>query len=309
MRRVWEIIATLATSDRGLRVLALVIAVGLWLAGQRDIERAIEAPIEFRNVPADLMVTENRVDYVVLRLTGPRTLVSTLDANDVKLSVDLRGAKSGLGSYPLGGSSLSIPRGVSVARITPPVIHLKLDAVMKRSLPVSVRFSGNPPPGYKIAGTVVEPETVSVQGPAEEVKRLATVETLPIDIEDGRNPVRRKVRLWADGKPFSFTPEQVAVSVTVAEEEIAREYARIEVKAKDFEGAYSVTPKTVFLRLAGPQRILGKLELSADQVYLNLDNLSQGEHSVPLSVNLPPGVKVLEQRPVQFKVRIMKVKT
>lgn len=306
MRSVWETIATLTKSNLGLKVLALVIAVGLWLAGHRDIERAIEVPVEFRNIPGDLMVTDNRVDYVVLRLTGPRTLVSTLDADDLKLSVDLKGAKSGLRSYPLASSSFGIPRGVAVTRITPPVIHLKLEPVMMRSLPVIVRFAGKPPAGYKITETVVEPETVSVQGPADEVKRLMSVETLPIDIDDHSGPTPRKVRLWADGKPLSFTPEQVAVLVTLAEEELAREYHGVMVQAKDFAGAYAVNPRTVFLRLGGPQRILGKLELGVDQVYLNLKGLGQGEHSVPLIVRLPPEVRVLEQKPMRFKVRIAK---
>jgi YbbR domain-containing protein len=306
MRSVWETIATLTKSNLGLKVLALVIAVGLWLAGHRDIERAVEVPVEFRNIPGDLMVTDNRIDYVVLRLTGPRTLVSTLDADDLKLSVDLKGAKSGLRSYPLASSSFGIPRGVAVTRITPPVIHLKLEPVMKRSLPVVVRLAGKPPAGYKITETVVEPETVSVQGPAEEVKRLVSVETLPIDIDDHSGPTPRKVRLWADGKPLSFTPEQVAVLVTLAEEELVREYHGVMVQAKDFAGTYAVNPRTVYLRLGGPQRILGKLELGVDQVYLNLKGLGQGEHSVPLIVRLPPEVRVLEQKPMRFKVRIAK---
>jgi len=306
MRRSWETIAAFTTSNLGLKILALVIAVGLWLAGQRDIERAVEVPVEFRNIPGDLMVTDNRVDYVVLRLTGPRTLVSTLDADELKLSLDLNGAKSGLGSYPLGSSSFGIPRGVTVARITPPVIHLKLEPVMKRSLPVTVRFSGKPPAGFKITDTMVDPETVSVQGPAEEVKRLVSVDTLPIDIDDQSGPVRRKVRLWADGKPFSFTPDQVAVSVTLAEEEVAREYQRVLVQAREFQGSYVVQPGTVYLRLAGPQRVLGKLELGADHVYLNLKGLGQGEHFVALIFRLPPEVRVLEQKPVRFKVRITK---
>ena len=306
MRRLWETIAALATSNRGLKILALVIAVGLWLAGQRDIERAIEVAVEFRNIPADLMVTDNRVDYVVLRLTGPRTLVSTLDADALKLSLDLKGAKSGLSSYPLGSGSFGVPRGVSVARITPPVINLKLEPVMKRSLPVTVRFAGKPPPGYKITETVVEPMAVSVEGPAEEVKRLVSVETLPIEIDDPSGPIQRKVRLWADGKPLSFTPDQVAVKVTLAEEEIAREYPNIAVQAKEFAGTYAVRPGTVYLRLAGPQRVLGKLELGVDHVYLSLKGLGQGEHSVPLMFTLPPEVRVLEQRPLQFKVLISK---
>ena len=79
IKPLWDKIVALAGSNVGLKVLALVIAVGLWVAGHRDIERAVEVPVEFRNIPSDLMVLDNRIDYVVLRLTGPRTLVSTLD--------------------------------------------------------------------------------------------------------------------------------------------------------------------------------------------------------------------------------------
>ena len=102
MKRLWEKIVSLAGSNFGLKALALIIAVGLWLAGHRDTERAIEVAVEFRNLPSDLMVMDNRVDYVVLRLMGPRTLVSTLDADDLKLALDLNGAKSGASSYTSG---------------------------------------------------------------------------------------------------------------------------------------------------------------------------------------------------------------
>lgn len=307
MKYLRDKVASLAGSNFGLKLLAFVMAVGLWLAGHRDIERAVEAPVVLRNIPSDLMVMENRVDFVVLRLTGPRTLVSTLDAEDLKLSLDLNRAKPGAVSYPLGSSSFNIPRGVTVARITPPVIHLRLEPVMKRTLPVTVRFSNKPAFGYKISATVVEPETVSVQGPAEEVKRLTSVETLPIDIEESRGPVKRKVRLSADGKPFSFSPDQVLVSITMEEEEINREFNRVEVRAKDFGGEYSVTPRAVYLRLSGPRHILAKFELGPSQVYLNLNGLTVGEHSVPLNLSLPPEVKVVEQKPQRFKVRIAKL--
>jgi hypothetical protein len=137
MKQVWEKVVSLAGSNFGLKVLALIIAVGLWMAGHRDTERAIEVPLEFRNIPADLMVMDNRIDYVVLRLMGPRTLVSTLDADNLKLSLDLDGVKSGTLSYPLAPNDFSVPRGVTVARITPPVVHLRLEPVAKRTLPVN----------------------------------------------------------------------------------------------------------------------------------------------------------------------------
>jgi YbbR domain-containing protein len=306
MKQLWERIVSLAGSNFGLKALALIIAVGLWLAGHRDIERAIEVPVEFRNMPADLAVMDNRVEFIVLRLTGPRTLVSTIDADEMKLFLDLNGAKSGPASFPLGASSFNIPRGVTVARISPPVIHIRLEPVVKRTLPVTVRFSGKPAAGLRVAHTVVQPENVLVQGPAEDVRRLAAVETVPVDLGASRGVSTRKVRLSTDGKPFSFTPDQVEVSITLEEEEASRDFQQVEVRAKDFKGAYSVTPKSVFLRLTGPKQIIEKLQLNSDAVYLDLKGLPAGDHNVSLVVNLPAGVNVVEQKPSTLRVRIIK---
>jgi YbbR domain-containing protein len=306
MKQFWENIVALAASNLGLKVLALVIAVGLWVAGHRDIERAIEVPVEFRNVPADLIVLDNRVDYVVLRLTGPRTLVSTLDSDDVKLRIDLSGAKSGSISYPLGPSSFNVPRGVTAARITPPVVHLRLEPVIRRTLPVQVKLSGKPIAGYQITSMMSQPETIAVSGPADELKRLSAVETLPVDIDGGRGVIKRKVRLSTDGKPFSFLPDQVEVVVTVDEEESTREFAGIVVRARDFKGVFTVTPQSISLRVSGAKSLLDKLELKGDEAYLNLKGLPAGEHQLPLIVELPAGFRVVEQKPQRVKVRITK---
>jgi YbbR domain-containing protein len=307
MKRVWERLAVLGGSNVALKVLALIIAIGLWAAGHRDTERAIEAPVEFRNLPPDLMVMDNRVDYVVLRLMGPRTLVSTLDADKIKLSLDLDGAKSGSMSYPLDADEFNIPRGVTIARITPPVIHLRLEPVSKRTLPVSVRLSGKPIVGYRVAQATALPANVSVQGPAEEVRRLAVIETVAVDVEEMRGGgFKRKVRLSNDGRPLSISPDQVEVTVAIEEEQAVRTFERIEVHPKDFGGVYQVSPPSVSLRIAGPKIAVEKLKLTSDQVYLNLKGLSVGEHNVPLELDLPAEVQVLEQKPQRFRVRITK---
>jgi YbbR domain-containing protein len=252
------------------------------------------------------MVLDNRVDYVVLRLSGPRTLVSTLDADDLKLGVDLYGSKSGSLSFPLGPSSFNIPRGVTVARITPPIIHLRLDPVIKRELPVSIRLSGKPLTGYKIEEMAVQPESISVRGPADEIRRMGLVETLPVDVEGSRNTIKRTVRLSTDGKPLSFMPEQVSVAITIVEEDSIKDFKNVEIRARPASGDYVLTPKSAQVRLFGPRRILEKLELGADQVYVDLDGLAPGEHSVDLKFNLPAEIKVVEHKPARFKVRISK---
>ena len=47
MKHLWEKIVSWAGSNFGLKALALIIAVGLWLAGHRDTERAIEVAVSF----------------------------------------------------------------------------------------------------------------------------------------------------------------------------------------------------------------------------------------------------------------------
>jgi YbbR domain-containing protein len=252
------------------------------------------------------MVMDNRIDYVVLRLMGPRTLVSTLDSQTLKLSLDLGGAKSGSASFPLGADDFNVPRGVAIGRITPPVIHLRLEPVVKRTLPVTVRLSGKPAAGYMIGETSANPRAVSVQGPAEEVKRLSTIDTISVDVEDSRNTIKRKVRLTTDGKPLTISPDQVEVAVNVEEQQIVRDFDRVELQAKNFKGAYTVSPQSVKLRLAGPKSIVEKLDLTAENVYLDLHGRSAGDHNLELSFTLPPEVRVIEQRPQRVRVRIVK---
>jgi len=252
------------------------------------------------------MVMDNRIDYVILRLLGPRTLVSTLDTDNLKLSLNLESAKPGTLSYPLAANDFSVPRGVTVARITPPVIHLRLEPVAKRTLPVSVRVSGKPQAGYRIAETQAQPENVSVRGPADEVRRLTMIETVPVDVEESRAGIKRKVRVSNDGKPLSIFPDQVEVAITIVEEQASRVFDAIEVHAKNHQGGYNVTPRSVHLRVVGPKSAVDKLSLTSQEVYLDLKGLEAGEHLVPLEVILPPEVELVEQKPQRFRVRISK---
>lgn len=306
MKRTWEKLISLASSNLGLKLFSLVFALGLWLfvnAGQKAAERAVEVPLEFRNIPSDVMVANPGVGQIEVRVMGPPALLSTIDPDYLKVVLDLDGARPGTSTFRLSPDFFNPPRGVRITRISPSVIDLKLELVAVRSLPVTVRFGGKPPFGYKVARVEVQPEAVRVRGPANEVNRMVTVDTLPLEFE-GRGQMTREVRLSSAGKTLSFSPDRVTVSVALQEEWMTREFSRLEVRVKDFTGGYSVSPRRVYLRLSGPKRILDQLQVGAEQVYVDLKGLGPGSHTLPLSFKLPPEVKVLEQRPDRFKVRI-----
>ncbi len=307
MKKAWGGLIAALSSNLGLRIFSLAFAVGLWLfvnVGQKPAEWPFQAPVEFRNIPADVMVANQGVDQVEVRLIGPPAVLSTVDADSLKVVLDLEGARPGNSTFRLGPDSFSPPRGVRVARVTPAVINLRLDSVVVRLLPVTVRFVGKPPSGHNVAQVEASPATVRVRGPANEVNRMASVDTQPIELEGKGGQFKKEVRLSADGKFLSFSPDRVTVSFRLQEELATREFSRVEVKARDFTGKYTVIPRSVYLRLSGPKPILDRLQIGADQVYLDLKNLKPGNHSLQLSLKLPAEIKVLEQKPDRFKVRI-----
>jgi len=307
MKRVWERLISWASSNTGLRIFSLFFALGLWLfvnAGQKASEKSLEAPLEFRNIPADLMVVGPGASQIEVRVMGPPALLSTLDPDHLKVSLDLDGARPGTSTFRLSPDSFNPPRGVRITRISPSVINLKLETVAVRSLPVTVRLGGKPPFGYKVARVEANPDMVKVRGPTNEVDRMTAVETAPLELETAKGQITREVRLSSAGKTLLFSPDRVTVSVALEEEWMTREFSRVEVKAKDFAGRYSVSPLHTYLRLSGPKRILGQLQLGPEQVYLSLKGLGPGSHTLALSFNLPREIKVLEQRPDRFRVMI-----
>ncbi len=305
-RRLNKILA-LASGDTGLKIFSVLFAVGLWLfvnAGQKPTEKSITVPVEVRNMPADLMMGNPGPGQVEIRVAGPPALLSTLDPDYLKVVLDLDGAHPGTSTFRLSPGFFNPPRGVRIARISPAVINLKLETRGERVLPVTVRLGSKPPPGYKIVRADAAPDSVKVQGPASAVNRMASIETLPVDLEGTKGQVTREVRLSSSDEALTFTPEKVAVTVVLEEETIEREFSRLDVRARNVSGKYTINPKQAYLKVSGPKRIMDELKLGPDQVYLDLKGLAPGAHSVALTFNLPREIKVVEQKPDRFRVTI-----
>ena len=79
-----------------------------------------------------------------------------------------------------------------------------------------------------------------------------------------------------DGKPLSFMPEQVEVSVTIEEEEASRRFQRLSLRAKDFRGVYTESAGGDRAPCAGAKSIIDKLELTGGAGLLRSQWLAGG---------------------------------
>lgn len=181
----------------GLKGLALVLAVILWwiVGGERNVLIGFAVPLEIRNIPADMALT-NKVDRQVdVRIAGPSALISGLEQKEISVLVDLSGAEPGKEVIPLTERSVKIPAGFRVERVYPGSIEVVLEKLVRKTVPVRARIGGTPGIRDRIAKTEVDPPSLEVEALPGELSRLKTLTTEEIIPEKTEGVFTSKVRV------------------------------------------------------------------------------------------------------------------
>ena len=167
----------------GLKLFALILAVGLWLAVARDpiSEVAVNVPIEFQNIPENLEINSENVPSAQVRVRGPARLVRQLRVNDVHVQVDLADARPGERTFDLSARQIREPRDLEVVQVVPSQFHISFDTRSSREVEVRPRVTGNFASGLRIAKVVAEPKVITITGPSTRVEKVDAASTDPID--------------------------------------------------------------------------------------------------------------------------------
>jgi YbbR domain-containing protein len=168
----------------GLKLVALALAAGLWLAVARDpvAEVAVEVPLEFRNVPQDLEINSESVPKAQIRLRGPERVIHRLQPSDIDVEIDLNGVRPGARTFDLTAQQIHQPAELEVVQLVPSQFHLTFDSRLSRQVPVQPRVAGSFAPGYEIGQIAVDPPTITITGPKKRVEAVESAITDPLDV-------------------------------------------------------------------------------------------------------------------------------
>ncbi|GAB4245021.1 MAG: hypothetical protein OHK0028_23170 [Deltaproteobacteria bacterium] len=171
-----------ATRNAGLKLLALALAVAAWwfVAGESKVLVSFTVPLEIRDVPKGLTVTNKPERQVEVRLSGPASLISGLRPAEISASVDLSGGRAGRQYVTLDDRSVKAPPGIKVQRIFPSSVEVVLDRTERRIVPVVARIAGGSARRRRIARVEVDPPSVEVEALPEEFARIPSVSTQEI---------------------------------------------------------------------------------------------------------------------------------
>lgn len=294
----------------GLKLISLLLAILLWgtiNVTERDAERIVELPVSLRKLQQGLIVTNPPGKPVTITLRGPRTILDHVDEHTSRVSVDLSSIGPGDARIELNTDMVrpELPRRLKVLRMEPARVKLKIDRLVRRSLPVRADLAGTPALGFMVAESRVVPDQVEVSGPAAKVDELKEIPTEPIDLRGMKENGERSVLLGWVGDFIGFAPDRVTVSITFEQVMVSREFKRVPVRARRGDGvAVRLTPAFVDLTVRGPQVILHNLKLPDDAVWVDAAQLKAGTHRVSPRIDLPAGLEVVRWQPDALQAQV-----
>jgi YbbR domain-containing protein len=295
-----------AIKNLPLRLLSLAIATGLWIfvnAGQRNSFDELNIPINYRRLPAGLVIVNHPADFVKIQVNGPRTLLSLLDPERLTVRLDLSGLGTGQASYKINPTMFNVPRQTTVTNVSPVEVILDVDRVVQRDIPVHIDLDGKPADGYRVAGVEAKPATVMAIGPSRYVNTLAQINTEPVDVNGAIGDVERRVDLENPNPAVALTAMRVDTKVDVAEKISDREFRAVSVRVRDSDYKFNVAPNRATITIRGPILKLQVLDPNS-LAYVDAKELPPGSHELPLQLELPDGFQVVRQSPEKVRLRL-----
>lgn len=294
----------------GLKLLSLLAAFALWLfvnAGARDSETALQVKLQLDNLPEHLIIVSPQVNMVDVRVSGPRALLSRINATELSIRLDLGGVRPGPAVFRVLTDQLNLPRGVRIVRLTPSEVTLELARIGRRTVPVHLELAGKPGSGLVIMATKVSPENVEILGPMELVDKLKAVDTVALDLSEAEpGLIERDVALEAPQEFVSYSAFLVRAQVRLQEPAQTRVWKRLSVLVRNPPGPLQLSPEVITITVRGPRSAVESLELEHGAVYIDAAGLEPGEHTAVPTVDLPTEVELVKQEPASIVVQVLR---
>lgn len=197
IRLIFEAFFVSLRHNMGMGVLALGLSTSIWvfITNEQNPPRTnilpFHIPVQPVNVPSDLDVLPN-IEPVVVRVTAPSDLWSGFTESGFDATVDLTGAQQG--SIRKAVSVKPRDARVRVLEVTPSLVEVQLDKLLRRTVPVDVNIQQGPPLGFGHELPRPELQHVAVLGP-EQLVTIVDAAVADVNLSGFRDSVRQSFSL------------------------------------------------------------------------------------------------------------------
>jgi YbbR domain-containing protein len=177
-----------------------------------------------------------------------------------------------------------------------------------RTLPVITPLAGTPAFGYEVKAIEIYPSEITVSGENEVLNLMHEFATEVLDINNALTDLRRTVR-FKSYEGIRIIPGQPAnVDVVVRIEETIVEnvitISDIQFRNLPQNRRARIEEDNVKVTLRGTKLALEMMADEEIKVYLDLSEVTRGDHNLPLSAEVPDGVELISISPREVTVTV-----
>ncbi|MGO4890575.1 YbbR-like domain-containing protein [Anaerobacillus sp. MEB173] len=210
------------------------------------------------------------------------------------------------GYIDVAGASSTIERSVPIKiydeqgnelhlNIEPAVVDVRVPISSPfKTVPLKITRTGSLPEGLSLQSITPEPKEVTIYGPLEVLDKITFIEGVVVDLSKIRENTVLELTVPRPDGIERVTPEKVSVAVEVGQEEEV-EFSAIPIDITGLSEqliASFLTPINgkINVILKGTDEVLDKVTVQDVYAYIDLSQLSAGEHTVPITINGPQNI-------------------
>lgn len=313
------------TNNFGLKLLALLFAIVLWLivvnVDDPKITRTFTTSISVENESAitnqgkyyEIKDNKNTVTFSVY---AKRSLVEQLSGSDFKAVADMQNIEN-LSRVPIQISPLHYTSQISIIK-KEQYLNVKVANLQARSFIITAKETGTPENGSVTGNVSVSPNVVKVSGPEKIVSKIDTA-SATIDVSNMSTDISENVIpefYDENGKEIDTTDLTSSVSsVTVSAEILKTKEIKLNFEKQgqpasgyEFQGI-QYTPQTIMVK--GTAKNLDKLDtLDIPSDVLDISKAEENiEKTVDISTYLPNEISLVDNsvKDVDVVVQIQQI--
>jgi diadenylate cyclase len=201
---------TAFTNNFVAKIVSFLLVCILWIfiGGQPRAEIWMTIPLEFRKMPPNMEIVGDLMNRVEVGIRGPRTLISSVTADQLKAHVDLSQTMAGVNHIRITPENIRAPLGTEVTKVAPSSVRVRLEEIKARSVPVKAQLVGKLPRPFRLKGVTVEPPEIVLQGPATNLKKVHEIFTEPVDLGEVKDDTPISVPLDFNLHQLRLAPDQ-----------------------------------------------------------------------------------------------------
>lgn len=290
---------------------------------QKSVEKTIAVSTGDTQPDKDYEIGNLKANPEKVTISGPETIINKIDK--VVALIDVTGRKesnieikSQLKIYDKNLDELS-PKQLeylNIKEISDNTIRIQAQFwKVKQNVKIKAEYSGEPKRGYEVDSINLVPDTISVAGTDEALKKLEqegnTLE-IPgkyIDVTDKTGDFEQNIDLSEllpeDLKLVRDLNSSVIATVKILpynsrDYEVSVTQIEADNKAEDLDLVFQ--DEQITIRAKAKEQDLDSLSAANIQVQIDLSGYGGGEYEVPVTVTLPGGYELVESIKVKVKL-------